>query len=80
MKSKYAHHSAAESMLIRTAVPVTPASDDLYPPWQGMQYLHDMFGGRAKLADSGPGADARHATGVWPSSRSVTRRCALSGS
>jgi nucleoside-diphosphate-sugar epimerase len=23
---------------------------ELYPPWQGMQYMHDMYGGRAKLA------------------------------
>jgi hypothetical protein len=24
--------------------------DDVYPPWQGMQYLHTMVGGEAKLA------------------------------
>ena len=23
--------------------------NDVYPPWQGMQYLHNMFGGKAKL-------------------------------
>jgi hypothetical protein len=22
-----------------------PAKDETYPPWQGMQYLHDMFSG-----------------------------------
>jgi len=26
-----------------------PAPDDLYPPWQGMQYLRDMLSGKAKL-------------------------------
>jgi hypothetical protein len=26
-----------------------PAPDDLYPPWQGMQYLRDMLSGEAKL-------------------------------
>ena len=26
-----------------------PGTDELYPPWQGMQYLRDMLGGRAKL-------------------------------
>lgn len=28
---------------------VMPAKDQVYPPWQGMQYMHNMFGGRAKL-------------------------------
>ncbi|MCB2379001.1 NmrA family NAD(P)-binding protein [Hymenobacter sp. BT635] len=26
-----------------------PASDDVFPPWQGMQYLHNMFTGLPKL-------------------------------
>ena len=26
-----------------------PAKDDLYPPWQSMQYLRDMLSGVAKL-------------------------------
>jgi hypothetical protein len=29
---------------------LAPGKDDLYPPWQGMQYLRDMLGGRAKLS------------------------------
>jgi uncharacterized protein YbjT (DUF2867 family) len=29
---------------------LTPGSDAVFPPWQGMQYLHNMFEGRAKLA------------------------------
>lgn len=28
---------------------VFPARDAVFPPWQGMQYLHDMFGGLPKL-------------------------------
>lgn len=28
---------------------VVPGNDDVYPPWQGMQYMRDMFDGRAKL-------------------------------
>ena len=33
-------------MITRT---VAPAKKDLYPAWQGMQYMHDMFEGHAKL-------------------------------
>jgi nucleoside-diphosphate-sugar epimerase len=29
---------------------VFPRKDAIYPPWQGMQYLHNMFSGLAKLA------------------------------
>ena len=35
--------------LIKIARTVFPQSKTLYPPWQGMQYLHNMFSGRAKL-------------------------------
>jgi len=28
---------------------VVPGVDEVYPPWQGMQYLRDMFGGRGKF-------------------------------
>jgi hypothetical protein len=28
---------------------LAPGKNDLYPPWQGMQYLRDMLSGRAKL-------------------------------
>ncbi|HLA63913.1 MAG TPA: NmrA family NAD(P)-binding protein [Rhodothermales bacterium] len=28
---------------------LAPGEDDVYPPWQGMQYLHTMFSGRAVL-------------------------------
>ncbi len=35
--------------LIKLTRAVLPQSGALYPPWQGMQYMHDMFSGRAKL-------------------------------
>ncbi len=35
--------------LSRVARVVAPQTNALYPAWQGMQYLHDMFGGKAKL-------------------------------
>jgi nucleoside-diphosphate-sugar epimerase len=28
---------------------VAPGAEAVYPPWQGMQYLHSMFSGRGKL-------------------------------
>jgi len=28
---------------------VTPAEKQLFPAWQGMQYMRNMFDGRAKL-------------------------------
>jgi uncharacterized protein YbjT (DUF2867 family) len=35
--------------LIWLARTLSPGKDEVYPPWQGMQYMHDMFDGRAKL-------------------------------
>ena len=49
------------AMVIRIARRLFPAPGSLYPPWQGMQYLHNMFEGRAKLSPLGqwalPGPD-----------------------
>ena len=36
-------------MLIKIAHTVSPGQEELYPAWQGMQYMHNMFDGRAKL-------------------------------
>ncbi len=36
--------------LIGVARVVAPAKNELYPAWQGMQYMRDMFDGRAKLS------------------------------
>jgi hypothetical protein len=35
--------------LIRVARTVAPAEKQLFPAWQGMQYMRNMFDGRAKL-------------------------------
>jgi len=35
--------------LIRVARYLAPGSNSLYPPWQGMQYMRNMFSGQAKL-------------------------------
>lgn len=36
--------------LIKAARFLAPQPGALYPPWQGMQYLHNMFGGAARLS------------------------------
>lgn len=36
-------------MLIKLARFLSPQKDAIYPPWQGMQYMHNMFSGQAKL-------------------------------
>ncbi len=36
-------------VLIRVARALAPGGKELYPAWQGMQYMRDMFDGRAKL-------------------------------
>ena len=38
------------SALIKVTRTLMPANDDVFPPWQGMQYLHNMFTGRPKFA------------------------------
>ena len=35
--------------IINIAQRLQPGQNDLYPAWQGMQYMHNMFDGRAKL-------------------------------
>ena len=35
--------------LIKLTRKLMPVTDDLYPPWQGMQYLHNMYSGLAKF-------------------------------
>lgn len=39
----------AFNLIISIMRKLMPAPDDLYPPWQGMQYLRDMLSGNAKL-------------------------------
>ena len=35
--------------MITVTKSLMPANDDVFPPWQGMQYLHNMFTGLPKL-------------------------------
>lgn len=37
--------------LIKVTKTLAPAEDEVFPPWQGMQYLHNMLTGQAKLAE-----------------------------
>lgn len=54
--------------LIRVARTVAPGKGQVFPPWQGMQYMRDMFSGDGKLAplDNGRYPDLR-----WTSVREV---------
>ena len=56
------------STLIKVARTVAPGEKELYPAWQGMQYMRNMFDGRAKLEsldnDRYPGI-------LWTTARNV---------
>jgi uncharacterized protein YbjT (DUF2867 family) len=54
--------------LIRVARVIAPGKDALYPPWQGMQYMHNMFDGRAKLE---PLDNDRYGQVSWTTIREV---------
>ena len=54
--------------LIRLTRALAPGRDDVFPPWQGMQYLHDMFSGVVALA---PLDNARYPGLTWTSVREV---------
>ena len=55
-------------LLIRVTRSLAPGRDDVFPPWQGMQYLRDMFSGRSKLAPLDTG---RYPDLEWTSVRDV---------
>jgi hypothetical protein len=40
---------ASLGLLIRLTKLVAPQPRATFPPWQGMQYMRDMFSGRGKL-------------------------------
>ena len=50
--------------VIRLTRTLSPGADEVYPPWQGMQYMRDMFDGRAKLE---PLDNARYPELRWTS-------------
>jgi hypothetical protein len=57
--------------LIRFTRAVLFWSRALYPPWQGMQYMHNMFSGRVKLA---PLDNDRYPGMRWTTVRDVLAR------
>lgn len=54
--------------LIRLTRLLAPGANNVFPPWQGMQYMHDMFDGRAKLE---PLDNTRYPDLRWTSIRDV---------
>jgi hypothetical protein len=54
---------------------VAPGRDEVYPPWQGMQYMHNMYDGRAKLE---PLDNARYSGLAWTSIRELLAEAAVS--
>ena len=54
--------------MIRIMRTIAPARDEVFPPWQGMQYLHDMLSGLPKLE---PLDNARYPEIKWTKVREV---------
>jgi nucleoside-diphosphate-sugar epimerase len=54
--------------VIRITRAVFPQERTVFPPWQGMQYLRDMFSGRAKLT---PLDNGRYPGMPWTTTRDV---------
>jgi nucleoside-diphosphate-sugar epimerase len=54
--------------LIKVARTVAPGEKELYPAWQGMQYMRNMFDGRAKLE---PLDNDRYPSIRWTTARDV---------
>jgi nucleoside-diphosphate-sugar epimerase len=55
-------------LMIKVARRVAPAEKELVPPWQGMQYMRNMFDGRAKLE---PLDNDRYPDIWWTTARDV---------
>lgn len=54
--------------MIKITKALYPAKDDVFPPWQGMQYMHNMFSGLPKL---NPLDNNRYPTLRWTNVREV---------
>jgi hypothetical protein len=54
--------------LTKATKALMPTSDEVFPPWQGMQYMHNMFTGLPKLA---PLDNARYPSIRWTPVREV---------
>jgi nucleoside-diphosphate-sugar epimerase len=50
---------------------VAPKNDAVFPPWQGMQYTHNLFSGIAKMHDLD---NARYEAMTWTKVRDVLKR------
>jgi len=57
-------------VLVALTKTFTPASDALYPPWQGMQYMRNMYSGLPKFT----AVDNDRYPMVWTSARDVLAR------
>ena len=57
--------------IIKVMRKLFPAPNELYPPWQGMQYLHNMSSGRARLdrLDNG-----RYRGMQWTTARTILEK------
>ena len=54
--------------MIKVARMVSSGKEELYPAWQGMQYMRNMFDGRAKLV---PLDNDRYPGFRWTTARDV---------
>jgi uncharacterized protein YbjT (DUF2867 family) len=54
------------NLIIRIAKRIAPQPTEVFPPWQGMQYMRDMFSGAGKLEGMDTG---RYASVVWTNVR-----------
>jgi hypothetical protein len=64
-------------VMIRVAKLVAPQPRAAFPPWQGMQYMRDMFSGRGKL---GPLDNDRYPDLRWTLAREQLATGSVSGS
>lgn len=55
-------------VMIKVTKTLMPAQDEVFPPWQGMQYLRNMLSGKAKLTSLD---NARYPDIQWTSVREV---------
>lgn len=55
-------------MMIKVGKTVAPQPGEVYPPWQGMQYMENMYDGRAELR---PLDNARYPDLAWTTARDV---------
>ncbi|MDX5438340.1 MAG: NmrA family protein, partial [Pontibacter sp.] len=62
--------------MIKITRTVMPGNGDVFPPWQGMQYMRNMFGGAVKLE---PLDNERYAGITWTSVKDVLAAHAHTG-